>query len=191
MPVIYLFKGVLVGLATAMPIGPIGILCIRRTLVFGRKQGITTGLGGAAADIIYVTGGIFGINVIADFVAFQQYWIRLCGGIALIVIGIFTARANTASQLHSGDKFRYTGLFASTFLLAVSNPNPLFGFTAIFAAISLRISRATPLCLFPLPPECSSAPFSGSWCSRVLLTLFGENSQTASFPWSTTLPVQL
>ncbi len=129
----------LVGFVGAMPIGPIGILCIRRVLAFGRKQGITTGLGGATADIVYITAALFSVKVIADFVTLEQYTIRLCGGMAVIVIGIFTMRSHPDSRLITSSKFEHTRLFASTFLLALTNPVPFLGFTALLSAIGIRI----------------------------------------------------
>ena len=121
-----------------MPIGPIGILCIRRALALGRRQGITTGLGGATADIVYVTVAIFSITLIADVVALGQYWIRFCGGVAVIAIGIFTIRSHPTSRLIANNKFEHTRLFVSTFLLALSNPVPLFGFAALLSAIGFK-----------------------------------------------------
>lgn len=128
----------IVGFVGAMPIGPIGILCIRRSLAFGRKQGIATGLGGATADIIYITVALFSIKFIADFIALEQYSIRFCGGIAVIAIGIFTFRSRPASRLITSNRFEHTRLYASTFLLALSNPVPLLGFAALLSAIGIK-----------------------------------------------------
>lgn len=138
LPLVYLLEGIIVGFAGAMPIGPIGILCIKRALTFGKKQGITTGLSGAAADIVYSTVAIFSIKLIADFVALEQYWIRFCGGIAVIAIGTFTIRSHPTSRPITSNKFEHTRLFVSTFLLALSNPVPLFGFVALFSAIGIK-----------------------------------------------------
>jgi threonine/homoserine/homoserine lactone efflux protein len=138
LPLLHLLEGIVVGFVGVMPIGPIGILCIRRSLALGRKQGIATGLGGATADIIYMTAALFGIKFIADFVALEQYYIRLCGGIAVIAIGIFTFRSQPASRLLATNKFEHTRLFASTFLLALTNPMPLLGFAALLTAIGFK-----------------------------------------------------
>jgi threonine/homoserine/homoserine lactone efflux protein len=138
MSFVYLLEGIAVGFVGAMPIGPIGILCIRRALTFGRKQGIITGLGGATADIVYVTIALFGVKLIADFVALEQYSIRLCGGIAVLVIGIFVMRSRPTSRLITNNMFEHTRLFASTFLLALTNPVPLLGFAAMLSAIGIK-----------------------------------------------------
>jgi threonine/homoserine/homoserine lactone efflux protein len=138
MPLVYLLEGIVVGFVGAMPIGPIGILCIRRALTFGRKQGIITGLGGATADIAYVTIALFGVKLLADFVAFEQYWIRLCGGIAVFAIGIFVVRSHPTSRPIANNMIEHTRLFLSTFLLALSNPVPLLGFAAMLSAIGIK-----------------------------------------------------
>jgi threonine/homoserine/homoserine lactone efflux protein len=137
MPLVYLLEGIVVGFAGAMPIGPIGILCIRRSLTLGRKQGIITGLGGATADIVYVTIALFGIQLIADFVALEQHAIRFCGGIAVLTIGIFVMRSHPNSRLIANKMFEHTRLFVSTFLLALTNPVPLLGFAAMLSAIGI------------------------------------------------------
>ena len=138
MSLVYLLEGIIVGLAGAMPIGPIGILCIRRSLTLGKREGIITGLGGAAADIVYITVALFGITFIADLVALEQIWLRCCGGIAVIAIGIFVMRSHPNSRLITSNKFEQTRLFASTFLLALSNPTPLLGFAALLSAIGIK-----------------------------------------------------
>jgi threonine/homoserine/homoserine lactone efflux protein len=137
-PILHLLEGVVVGFVEAMPIGPIGILCIRRSIAFGRKQGVVTGLAGATADIFYITVALFSIRFVADFVALEQHAIRLCGGIAVIVIGIFTFFSRPASHSATSNKFRHTPLYASTFLLALSNPVPLLGFAALLTAIGFK-----------------------------------------------------
>jgi threonine/homoserine/homoserine lactone efflux protein len=138
LPLLYLLEGIIVGFVGAMPIGPIGILCIRRALTLGRKQAILTGLGGATADIVYVTIALFGIKLVADFVAVEQYWIRLCGGIGVLAVGIFVVRSHPTSRLITSNRFEHTRLFVSTFLLALSNPVPLLGFAAMLSAIGIK-----------------------------------------------------
>jgi threonine/homoserine/homoserine lactone efflux protein len=138
LPLLHLLEGIVVGFVGAMPIGPIGILCIRRSLAFGRKQGIVTGLGGAVADIVYIAVALFSIKLVADFVALEQYSIRLCGGIAVMAIGIYTFRSHPSSRLITSNKFEHTRLFVSTFLLALSNPVPLLGFAALLSALGIK-----------------------------------------------------
>ena len=81
MILISLLEGFAIGFLLAMPVGPIGILCIRRTLTYGKYQGLIIGLSGASADIIYALVAAFGVTLISDFITGFQYWIRLAGGV--------------------------------------------------------------------------------------------------------------
>src|SRR5512137_2621021 len=93
-----LLRGGLVGLSIAAPVGPIGILCIRRTLTEGRLAGLVSGLGAATADALY--GGVagFGLTVISNFLVNQQMWLRLFGGLFLCYLGFKTLFAKPATQ---------------------------------------------------------------------------------------------
>src|SRR5436190_10546083 len=83
-----LLRGVLAGLAIAIPVGPVNVLCISRTITKGRLSGIVSGLGAATADTFY--GGIagFSISLVINFLIREKFWIRLVGGALLIAIGI-------------------------------------------------------------------------------------------------------
>ena len=80
-------KGLLVGFAIAAPVGPIGILCIGRTLAEGRVKGLATGIGAAVADAFYGAVAGFGLNVIDSFMREELIWIRLLGGCLLCLMG--------------------------------------------------------------------------------------------------------
>jgi threonine/homoserine/homoserine lactone efflux protein len=121
-----------------MPIGPIGALCIRRSLAFGRTQGVVTETAGATADVVYMTVALFGIRFIADFIALGQHSIRLCGGIAVIANGIVAVLSRPGSGPRTKAKYLLTRLYAPTFLLALSNPVPLLGFAALLPAMGLQ-----------------------------------------------------
>src|SRR6202035_4785275 len=85
----YLFflKGLLVGFSIAAPVGPIGLLCIQRTIAYDRKSGLVTGLGAATADGLYGAVAAFGLTAISSFLVGQQFWFRLIGGIFLLYLG--------------------------------------------------------------------------------------------------------
>ena len=87
---IYLLKGIAIGFSLAAPVGPIGILCIRRTLAHGNKRGIIIGLSAASADMIYGIVAAFGVTLISDFISQEQHWIRFIGGIFMLIIGYRT-----------------------------------------------------------------------------------------------------
>ena len=131
------FKGICIGFALAVPIGPIGILCIRKTLTEGRIRGLVIGLGAATADLIYGTVAAFGLTFISNTLYNQRIWIRLVGGILFLLLGakIFRARpANTNINISSRGIF---GLYISTVFLTLTNPLTIFAFITVFAALGL------------------------------------------------------
>jgi threonine/homoserine/homoserine lactone efflux protein len=138
MPFLYLLEGIAIGFLLATPIGAVGILCIRRTLASGKRQGFLTGLGGASADIIFATVAAFGIRLVSDFVTAEQHWIRLLGGIFLLLMGFFTARSRPAAAIGTNDVVQQTRTYISTLLLALTNPLVMFGFGAIMSGIGVE-----------------------------------------------------
>jgi threonine/homoserine/homoserine lactone efflux protein len=85
---IFFLKGLIVGFSMAVPIGPVGIMCIRKTLTEGRSLGLINGLGGATADLLYAGIAALGLTFISDMITSQQFWMRLIGGGLLLFIGI-------------------------------------------------------------------------------------------------------
>jgi len=139
-----------IGFSIAAPVGPIGVLCIRRTLADGRAAGLVTGLGAATADAIYGFMAAFGLTVLTDFLVGAQGWIRLLGGGFLLYLGIRTMRtapAERAARLRGSGLF---GAYATTFMLTLTNPMTILSFAAIFATIGVGTSRAEPLAAWSL-----------------------------------------
>ncbi len=134
----YLLKGLIIGFSLAVPIGPIGILCARGTMLYGIRRGFIIGLSGALGDVIYALAAAFGVKLIFDLVASYQQWMRLLGGIMLIGAGIFTFRVQPKTNLSLKRSMKETGVFASTFLLALTNPLTLFGYAAAFSAVGVN-----------------------------------------------------
>jgi threonine/homoserine/homoserine lactone efflux protein len=137
MNLIYLLKGLAIGFSLAVPVGPIGILCIRRTLAHGSKRGIIIGLSAASADMVYGIVAAFGVTLISNFVSLHQHWIRLVGGILLLILGYHTFFSHPATDTVLSGKNGHARTFASTFFLTLTNPMTLFAFAAIFAGIGL------------------------------------------------------
>lgn len=137
MELILFLKGIMIGFAMAVPIGPIGIMCIRKTLADGRKPGLIIGLGAATADLLYSCIAAFGLTIIADTLVSQRIWIRLVGGALLFFLGVKTFRAKPKDpRFRAPEK----GLLASYFyivFLTLTNPLTIFAFIAVFAAVGL------------------------------------------------------
>ena len=133
-----LLKGLIIGFIIAAPVGPIGILCARRTLTHGRRAGFFSGMGAAAADTIYGFIAAFGLTVVSDFLIGHQLFLRLGGGMILCILGVRTliATPEEKSELPRTMK-KYAGLFTSTFLLTLTNPMTIFSFAAVFAGFGL------------------------------------------------------
>lgn len=133
----YFAKGLVIGFAIAAPVGPIGMLVIRRTLADGRVLGLVTGLGAAAADAFYGCVGAFGLTFISGFLMGYALWIKLLGGLFLCWLGISTVVAKPKEDDGNGTKVRYASAFLSTSLLTLTNPATILSFMAVFAGLGV------------------------------------------------------
>lgn len=131
-------KGALLGFSIAAPVGPVGILCIRRTLQNGRFSGLFSGLGAAAADTFYGCIAAFSLTLVSNFLIAQRFYLHLVGGLFLIFLGgkTFFAKTKEISADHVPHR-SFVSDFVSTFFLTISNPLTLFSFVAVFAALGL------------------------------------------------------
>ena len=131
--IIALLKGVAIGFLLALPVGPIGVLCIRRTLAEGRRSALSTMLGAATADLVYGAVAVFGVTLVSTFITDHFESIRIVGGIILLYLGIRTFRAHISEEAPTLTMNHHAGNFISTFLLTLTNPLTLFAFAAVFA----------------------------------------------------------
>jgi threonine/homoserine/homoserine lactone efflux protein len=134
---LFFIKGLIIGFAMAVPIGPVGILCIRKTLAEGHSRGLIIGLGAATADSLYGSIAAFSLTFITDMIANQQFWLRLVGGALLIFLGIRTFRAKRKDAAIPFENKGMLGSYVSAFLLALTNPVTIFAFVAVFAAFGV------------------------------------------------------
>ncbi len=136
---IHLFlRGLVVGFAIAAPVGPIGLLCIQRTLNFGRLTGLVTGLGAATADACYGLLAALGVTAVATFLSGQRIWLGALGGIFLCYLGVRTFLSSPAEQAAAvRAKGGLWGAYLSTYLLTLTNPMTIFSFMAVFAGLGL------------------------------------------------------
>jgi len=137
MSVTFLFKGLVIGFSIAAPVGPIGVLCIKRTLTDGRMSGLVSGLGAATADALYGSIAGFGLTLISAFLLDQQTWIRLVGGAFLCYLGLKTFISKPAEQAVSVRSGNLISTYISTFALTLTNPLTILSFAAIFAGLGL------------------------------------------------------
>ncbi len=138
----FLARGLLIGFSIAAPVGPIGLLCIRRTLADGRAVGLLSGLGAATADALYGAVAGFGLTFVADFLAEQRVWLRLVGGLFLLYLGLRTFLAGPAERAATARGFGLLGAYASTFALTLTNPTTILSFAAIFAGLGVAGASA-------------------------------------------------
>lgn len=132
-----LLKGMLLGFSIAAPLGPIGLLCIRRTLAEGRLTGFVSGLGAATADAVFGSIAAFGLGLAATFLVGQQVWLRLLGGCFLIYLGLRTVFAPVSGTPAAVSGSGLVRAYASTLVLTLTNPITILAFTAIFAGFNL------------------------------------------------------
>jgi threonine/homoserine/homoserine lactone efflux protein len=134
-------KGVLAGLAISIPVGPVNVLCVSRTLTKGRIAGLLSGLGAATADTIYGAIAGFSINFVINFLLREIFWIRLLGGTLLIGIGILYYRKKPASLEETKSKEATQSDYITAFLLNLTNPTTVLSFLAVLTALGLQEHR--------------------------------------------------
>jgi threonine/homoserine/homoserine lactone efflux protein len=132
-----LVQGIALGFSIAAPVGPIGVLCIRRTLQNGFKSGLASGLGAASADALYGTIAAAGLTLAAEFLVRQQVWLGMVGGLFLLYLGVNTFRSPPPEADGEAPKAgKLGGDYLSTLLLTLSNPITIFSFIALFGGLS-------------------------------------------------------
>lgn len=138
-----LIKGLIIGFSIAAPVGPIGILCIRRTLEHGKWMGFVSGLGAATADALYGFIAGLGLTIVTNFLIGQQDWLRWIGGLFLCYLGIniiASKSSQTAAKAKGGNLLT---AYASTFLLTITNPVTILAFLAIFSGLGMATNHTT------------------------------------------------
>jgi threonine/homoserine/homoserine lactone efflux protein len=135
-------KGAAIGLSIAAPVGPIGILCIRRSLAHGSRSGLAAGLGAATADAAYGAVAGFGLTAVSNFLSAQQFWLGLFGGIFLCYLGIKTFLTPPSEQAANVRGENLLTSYLSTCLLTLANPATILSFIGIFASFGLGVAPA-------------------------------------------------
>jgi threonine/homoserine/homoserine lactone efflux protein len=144
MDVSFLFKGLIIGFSLAVPVGPVGILCINRSISRGQIAGVISGFGAALADTIYGLIAGLGLSFVSDFLIDQKILLQTVGGIFLIGLGI-KIYLKKSEDIQYSNNTHHTLLhdFVSTFLITVSNPGTILAFLAIFAGLGFSLASTS------------------------------------------------
>lgn len=166
MNVSFFLRGLLIGFSVAAVLGPIGMLCIQRSVEKGFFVGLATGLGAATADGFYGGVAAFGLTAISTFLVSLHTWIRLLGGLFLLYLGLkaIVNRPAKSSARVGGDSL--PGFYASTLLLTLTNPLTILSFATIFAGLNVGISERSGLTAALI----TLGVFSGSACWWLVLS---------------------
>jgi threonine/homoserine/homoserine lactone efflux protein len=135
MLLVTLVKGVAVGIVIALPVGPVGVLCVRRTLFEGPSFGFVSGLGAATADTIFGVIAGFGLTFIRDWLLGYQDWLGAAGGLFLLFVGAKALAIRHVPEPEPLDGEALLGAYGSSFALTITNPVTILAFAAIFAKI--------------------------------------------------------
>ena len=137
------FKGILIGIIASAPMGPVGILCIQRTLNKGRWYGFVTGVGAAISDIIYAMIAGLGMSVVVDMINDTQYQflLQILGSLMLLMFGIYSYRSNPTKNMHISGNHKGTLVHngVTAFFVTFSNPLIIFLFMGLFAQFSFVV----------------------------------------------------
>ena len=138
-----IIKGILIGVIASAPMGPVGILCIQRTLNKGRWFGFITGVGAAASDIFYALITGLGMSFVMDFInnEHNKYLLQISGSLMLFIFGIYCFKSNPMKNAHksSNKKGTLTHNAITAFFVTLSNPLIIFLFMATFAQFAFVI----------------------------------------------------
>jgi threonine/homoserine/homoserine lactone efflux protein len=181
----HLLKGLVIGFAIAAPIGPINLLCLRRTLSDGRRMGFVSGLGAAAADTTYGTIAAIGLTTVTAFLVGHRFWLQALGGLFLLALGLSTMRTHAprreaAAPVHLG---RLRDAFVSTYMLTLANPMIIIVFTGVLAGLGLGWQTGRTIDTLQL----IGGVFLGSALWWLILTLlagtFGRHLNDGALRW--------
>ncbi len=123
------------GVVVSAPLGPVGVLCIQRTLNKGRWYGFVTGLGASLSDIAYALLTGYGMSFVFDYINKNIFYLQLLGSVMLLLFGIYTFRSNPVQSIRpaSSSKGSYFHNFITAFFVTLSNPLIIFLFIGLFA----------------------------------------------------------
>ncbi|MCD7710106.1 MAG: LysE family translocator [Porphyromonadaceae bacterium] len=141
-----IIRGLLIGILVSAPMGPIGVLCIQRTLNKGRLSGLATGIGASLSDILYSMIAGFGLSITVDFIEQNQAPLQIVGSLVLAGFAIYLYRQNPVRNIRKNlnRQNSFAQDFASSFLLTLSNPLILFLIIGLYARLNFFLPEMRP-----------------------------------------------
>lgn len=147
---IYFIKAILIGLAASIPLGPLGIMCIQKTLSKGRWSGFSVGLGSSVVDTFFSAIALFSVTFISDFLDRNREWVMLLGGVIILLIGLSIAMKNPIRELGPSrnglPRAGHVQDFLRGFLMTISNPGALVLLMGLFAFFGLDMNEGYQSC---------------------------------------------
>ncbi len=135
-----LIKGIIVGMGASIPLGPIGVMCVQKTLSKGRNSGFITGMGAAVTDTIFSAVSVLGLAYLQQFIDFYENYVLLLGGLVVALIGLKIFLTNPVKQIRlpkSGKK--HFEDFLSAFIMTLTNPGSVFLILGMFAFVGVDV----------------------------------------------------
>lgn len=142
--IILLIEGLVIGFVASILPGPIGVLCIQRTINNSRKSGFISGLGAASADTIFALIAVFALSYVTAFLADKMYWVQTIGGMVVMLLGFTICIKKVARPHQSRQSGSFSNLtnYLSVMLLTLTNPLYIFTFLLLFAAAGIKPDEA-------------------------------------------------
>ena len=143
-----ILKGIIIGIVASAPMGPVGVLCVQRTLNKGRVYGLVTGTGAAFSDLLYALVTGYGLSFLYDFISNEStiFWMQLVGAIIMFIFGVHTFRTNPMKNTRnvSRNKSNLLHNAVTGFFLTLSNPMIVLLFMALFTPFNFMIPEMEP-----------------------------------------------
>lgn len=137
MTLLLLFKGIAIGIAIAAPVGPVAVLCVRRSLLYGPTAGFAIGLGAILGEVIFGIIATFGIAIVSAVLLQYEGWLRGVGGAFMLALGVLTWRRAPRERPDASSGARLWPAFVSAFALTITNPFTILAYTGIFVAVGV------------------------------------------------------
>jgi threonine/homoserine/homoserine lactone efflux protein len=137
MELAFFIKGLILGFIICVPFGPIGLLCVRRTLMDGKVAGVAAVLGASVVDAIYCAIAGLGVSYISNYLSNERTVLRLAGGLVLIAMGIKIFLTHPTEKTPEATGHGLLASFGSSFFLMLTNPLAMLVFTATFSALGI------------------------------------------------------